>query len=57
MQKIFDFKAFSSKGKEIDFSQFQGKVLLIVNTASKCGLTSSRSKTRKATNRLRSSAR
>ena len=35
MQKIFDFKAFSSKGKEIDFSQFQGKVLLIVNTASK----------------------
>ncbi len=39
MQKIFDFKAFSSKGKEIDFSQFQGKVLLIVNTASKCGFT------------------
>ena len=33
MQKIYDFKAFSSKGKEIDFSQFQGKVLLIVNTA------------------------
>ena len=31
MQKIYDFKAFSSKGKEIDFSQFQGKVLLIVN--------------------------
>ena len=28
MQKIYDFKAFSSKGKEIDFSQFQGKVLL-----------------------------
>ena len=27
MQKIYDFKAFSSKGKEIDFSQFQGKVL------------------------------
>ena len=37
MAKIYDFKAFSSKGKEIDFSQFQGKVLLIVNTASKCG--------------------
>ena len=39
MQKIYDFKAFSSRGKEIDFSQFQGKVLLIVNTASKCGFT------------------
>ena len=39
MEKIYDFKAFSSKGKEIDFSQFQGKVLLIVNTASKCGFT------------------
>lgn len=39
MQKIYDFKALSSKGKEIDFSEFQGKVLLIVNTASKCGFT------------------
>ena len=39
MAKIYDFKAFTSKGKEIDFSQFQGKVLLIVNTASKCGFT------------------
>ncbi|MCR4765034.1 MAG: glutathione peroxidase [Bacteroidaceae bacterium] len=36
---IYDFKALTSKGKEIDFSQFKGKVLLIVNTASKCGLT------------------
>ena len=39
MQMIYDFKALSSKGKEIDFSEFQGKVLLIVNTASKCGFT------------------
>ena len=39
MQKIYDFKAFSSRGKEIDFSEFQGKVLLVVNTASKCGFT------------------
>ncbi len=39
MQKIYDFKALTSKGKEIDFSQYEGKVLLIVNTASKCGLT------------------
>lgn len=39
MQKIYDFKAQTSKGKEIDFSQYEGKVLLIVNTASKCGFT------------------
>ena len=39
MAKIYDFKALTSKGKEIDFSQFEGKVLLIVNTASKCGFT------------------
>ena len=39
MQKIYDFKAQTSKGKEIEFSQYEGKVLLIVNTASKCGFT------------------
>ena len=39
MAQIYDFKAQSSKGKEIDFKQFEGKVLLIVNTASKCGFT------------------
>ncbi len=39
MAKIYDFKALTSKGKELDFAQFQGKVLLIVNTASKCGFT------------------
>ncbi len=39
MEKIFDFKALTSKGKEIDFKEFEGRVLLIVNTASKCGFT------------------
>ena len=39
MDKIYDFKALTSKGKEIDFKDFKGKVLLIVNTASKCGFT------------------
>lgn len=39
MDKIYNFKAFTSRGKELDFAQFDGKVLLIVNTASKCGFT------------------
>lgn len=39
MSTIYDFKAKTSKGKELDFSAFEGKVLLIVNTASKCGFT------------------
>ena len=39
MEKIYDFKALNNKGKEVDFAQFEGKVLMIVNTASKCGFT------------------
>ena len=39
MSKIYDFKALTNKGTELDFAQFEGKVLLIVNTASKCGFT------------------
>ena len=36
---IHQFKAKSIDGEEIDFANFKGKKLLIVNTASKCGFT------------------
>lgn len=39
MTSIYDFKAKSLDGREIDLAQFKGKPLLVVNTASKCGFT------------------
>lgn len=38
-ESIYDIKTRSLDGREIDFSQYRGKKLLIVNTASKCGKT------------------
>jgi glutathione peroxidase len=37
--KALDFKAKDIGGADVDLSQYLGKVLLIVNTASKCGFT------------------
>lgn len=39
MSKIYDISINSISGKPIDFTAFKGKWLLVVNTASKCGLT------------------
>ena len=39
MGTIYDFTALSNKGKEVNFADYKGKVLLVVNTASKCGFT------------------
>ncbi|MCQ2471628.1 MAG: glutathione peroxidase [Clostridia bacterium] len=36
---VYDFKARDAKGKEISLSDYKGKVLLIVNTATGCGFT------------------
>lgn len=36
---FFDFSANDVKGKKIHFSQYRGKVVLVVNTASQCGFT------------------
>lgn len=39
MKSIHDFKVESLDGNEIDFADFKGKKILIVNTASACGFT------------------
>src|SRR3546814_1492822 len=36
---FYSLKMKSIKGNEVDFSQFKGKKVLIVNTASECGFT------------------
>ena len=39
MTSIYDFEANRIDGKKVKLSDFRGKVLLIVNTASQCGFT------------------
>jgi glutathione peroxidase len=38
-KSIYDFKVEALDGGTIDFAQFKGKKILVVNTASKCGFT------------------
>ena len=38
-QTFYDFSALNMQGKEIKLSDYKGKIVLVVNTASKCGFT------------------
>ncbi len=39
MKTVYDFTVKDRKGKEVNLSEYEGKVLLIVNTATGCGFT------------------
>lgn len=39
MKNLYDFKMININGQDMPLSQFEGKTVLLVNVASKCGLT------------------
>jgi glutathione peroxidase-family protein len=36
---LYDFKARTIQGKDVSLAEYKGSVVLVVNTASKCGFT------------------